>query len=68
MRVLMRFAVLALALSLAGCGHILRGITGEGTPKCDPRCSKGEKCQWAWTECSGPFGTSCTHSKETVCR
>lgn len=59
---------LILAVSHAGCGYILRGITGEDTPRCKPKCSKAETCQWEWVECSGPFGGSCTHSERSVCR
>lgn len=61
-------AVLLLTLPLSGCGYILRAVTGEDTPHCDPKCKKPAVCQWTWTECSGPFATSCHHSQDAVCR
>ena len=65
----MRALVLALALvALTGCGHILRSINGEGTPHCKPKCDKTHYCAWEWTECSGPFATSCSHSEKAECR
>lgn len=63
-----RLALVAAALLLlVDCGATIRSITGEGTPKCRLKCAWDETCRWAWVECSGPFGLSCSHG-EPVCR
>jgi len=63
-----KLVIIFLALSLSSCGYILREVTGEGNPKCKPKCNKPATCRFEWTECSGPFGGSCTHSEKTVCQ
>lgn len=63
-----RILLLTVALSASGCGHILRGITGEGTPHCKPSCAKTHKCAWTWVECSGVFGGGCRNSGVAECR
>jgi hypothetical protein len=65
-----RALLLVALLALPGCGHIMRSITGEGTPHCKPKCSKAAECQWKWVECSGPFvgPGGCSHSDEAACR
>ena len=62
-----RLAIIALALSLLGCGATIRAITGEGTPHCRLACAWDETCRWEWVECSS-FGFTCSHSEKPECR
>lgn len=53
--------------------HVLLGMLqglGLGCGKkrvCTPPCAENEKCRPKWTECSGPFGLTCTESQESRC-
>lgn len=53
---------LALGCSILGALMLMLVLAGcASSPHCKPKCGADWVCRWAWTESSGPFGTSTSH-------